>query len=337
MVGHKMRSDIYLIRWSGIGDVLMALCAAHAYGALNGGAVFFVTAPALRPLAECCPWVTVVDAVPLGATAPVVDLSECAHGIGPEHEVDSMCRRLGLTDVLPIHKSLDLNITGSGPAWMYDALGGNELSSVMDNPFARLILIHPGVTDPNRTWSQHYWEVLVHQLLLDGHVVALIGGEKEGQRLQSWKVGDPGAGRLVDLIGKLSLVDTLRVMRMADVLVSADAGPVQLAGASDAAIVGLYTVVSGARRAPYRHGTLGWRFRSVPPACHYFPCYREIKNPSVWPEQRDRLVAEGHLSLGAQFAHWCLRSAPTRYSCMREDITPARVYSAVVNIIGDLS
>jgi hypothetical protein len=333
-----MPTDIFITRWSGIGDVLMALCAAHAYRAVDGGEVYFWTAPALRPLAKCCPWVNVLESFPADPVLPSIDLSDCSHGIGREHEVDSFCRRLGLTEVLPIHKTLDLDLPPMDPdfpslafGWLGGALQRNRSGD-------KMILLHPGITDPNRTWPTDYWLELAHRLLMDGHIVALIGGEKEGQPLDLGRMSFlDGSSRFPNLIGKLSLMGTIQAMRMADVVVSADAGPIQLAGASEAAIVGLYSVASGAHRAPYRHGRLGWRFRSVPPACHHFPCYPEIQNPAVWGPQRDRLMAEGHLALGAQLGHWCLRPDRARYDCLRKDITPARVYAAVLDTLVELS
>jgi ADP-heptose:LPS heptosyltransferase len=324
-----MPTDIFVTRWSGIGDVLMALCAAHAYRAVNGGEVYFWTAPALRPLAACCPWVNVLESFPADPVLPAIDLSDCSHGLGAEHEVDSMCRRLGLTEVLPIHKSLDLEIPAAPSQILHDAFARNDDRD-------SVILLHPGVTDPNRTWPASHWVELAQRLLVDGHIVALIGGEKEGQPLDFSGLSMPRTARFTNLIGRLSLLETVQAMRMASVVVSSDAGPVQLAGASEAAVVGLYSVVSGAHRAPYRHGRMGWRFRSVPPSCHHFPCYPEIRDPAVWPVERDRLLSEGHNTLGRQLGNWCLRPARDRFACMRTELTPARVYSAVREMLEDL-
>ena len=49
-------------------------------------------------------------------------------------------------------------------------------------------------------------------------------------------------------------------------LISPDSGPIQLAAATDIGIVGIYSVIAGANRLPYRHGAAMWRAVAVEPA-----------------------------------------------------------------------
>ncbi|MBK8741330.1 MAG: hypothetical protein IPM02_18235 [Betaproteobacteria bacterium] len=120
------------------------------------------------------------------------------------------------------------------------------------------VLLHPGGGDPNRTWPQKRWVELAQVLIAEGDQVVRIGA------------GSPGDGRwvldlpvpdILDAAQRLSLLATVALMRQADLLVSTDSGPVQLAAASDFSIVGLYSVVPGRNRLPFRHGQPMWHAR----------------------------------------------------------------------------
>ena len=330
-----MPTDILLARWSGIGDVCMALCAAKAYRCINGGRVFLWTAPELRPLAQACPHVTVLEDLtdaPEGVRS--FDLSSAQHGISQLHEVDSFLAFLGLSNVPADNKGLDL-IRPAPTSAIHSALG-------KDFPGDRVALVHPGASDPNRTWPWEHWLDLTNMLLLDGFTVALIGGAKEGTwwelpaNFRRSLVSPRGRARFTNLIGCLSLLGTVSAMSAADVLVSADAGPVQLAGATETAIVGLYSVIGGVSRVPFRHGVPGWRTRIIAPNCHHHPCYHKMLDAATWAERTDILGSEGHKGLGPIFEHWCLRDKAERYWCMRDEITPARVHRGVIDLLADM-
>ena len=317
---------VMISRWSGLGDVCMALCAAHAYKAVTGAEVFFRTAPQFRPLARACPHLAgVIEDRPSPAFREV-PLHDARHGLSAVHEVDSFCEELGLVGVEPFCKTLDLD-PGPEARRRVDELLGPDAS--------RWVVLHPGSVDPNRTWPEDCWINLVNDLTLFGYPVVLIGAT-DGCFKVADKIAPPPSGvRVVDLTGQLTILETVALLQRAAALVSTDGGPIQLAGASRAAIVGLYSVVSGATRMPYRVGGLG--SRAVIPSCNRFPCYRDTHDPVVWAAQNNLLAEAGVIGLGHILGSWCPGSTPTtkepRYHCLKQEITPARVFRAVMEVL----
>ena len=121
-------------------------------------------------------------------------------------------------------------------------------------------------------------------------------------------------------------------MRESDLLVSSDSGPVQLAAATDIGIVGLYSVVPGRNRLPYRHGAAMWRARAVEPACPSFPCYDRMHDPAVMAPYVEALRS-GTLDGGRMLSQWCPEDQS--YRCLRADIGTSQVLSACAELLRD--
>jgi hypothetical protein len=115
-------------------------------------------------------------------------------------------------------------------------------------------------------------------------------------------------------------------MRRSDVLVSADSGPVQLAGATDIGIVGLYSVVAGSCRLPFRHGTASWQAEAVKPSCAFHPCYQLMNDPKVIAPFMQKLQ-EKSLTVQRLFSHWCPDGES--FACMKQQITVPMVIDAI--------
>ena len=115
-------------------------------------------------------------------------------------------------------------------------------------------------------------------------------------------------------------METLALMRLSDILVSTDSGPIQLAGATSIHIVGLYSVVAGRNRLPFRQGVAGWRATALSPPCSYSPCYQ-------WLHDTDFIRQQGIRNLIELYPLWCPN--PVKYQCMSEGITVDAVYAAV--------
>ena len=329
-----MAEPVVISRWSGMGDVCMALCAAHAYKAINGGTVLFQTDSRFHGLARACHHVDFV--VPEGHQVArefrKVALHDASHGLSEGHEVDSFCAALGLgTDVEDRHKTLDLQLS-------LESVQGVEklIGDWADDPAStRRIAIHPGAIDRNRTWPIEHWVELVECLLWKGLHVVLIG--QPGKAHPIARLIDPlsPVNNLKDLTGLLNPLQTVALLRRCAALISTDGGPIQLAGATTTAIIGLYSVVKGANRIPYRVGGLGMD-RILEPNCLYAPCYRFTQRVETWAHQTELLAAVGVTGLGPILGNWCPSAPPlssSRYHCLNKEITPARVMRAILEVL----
>lgn len=318
---------ILLERRGGLGDVLMALGAAHALKAMTGKPIHLLTSPALRELAASCPHLDSVVADDAGVAAlheryrqsggmHHADLGAARFGIGGRHQVDAYLDYFGLT-AAPALKEIVLQ-----PA--PDAAFCAALADLPPVAAGRKrILVHAAEGDPNRTWPAGNWSALCERLAGAGHQVILVGdtGSIPGRGVHA--IAPPGVHTLVD---RLSLFQTLDLMRAADILVTTDSGPVQLAAATSIHIVGLYSVVAPRNRLPFRRGAAAWNSTGVTPACADSPCYRLLSSD-------EGLRRANILDRSQLFSHWCVRE--DKFACMRHEIGVDTVLRALDAAIGE--
>jgi ADP-heptose:LPS heptosyltransferase len=323
-----------LVRMGGLGDVAMALCAARAVRATTGARVAIVTEPDKRDFATACPSIARVLCSPAelaefrrsaGDAIDIHQLGAPQFGFAPEHQVDAYLRALGVV-APPELKALELNI---------DAAAARECEALVAalplRPEGKLrILVHPASSDPNRTWPAARWQALARTLIERGHQVLRIGYGGPAIERGVQELAEPG---VVDVANRLSVLASVALMRLSDLLISSDSGPVQLAGATDIAIVGIYSVVRGSHRLPFRHGTPMWRAAAVEPACPAFACYEKMRDPRVMAPYVEAIQAR-RIDARRMLAEWC----PERVSfrCLREEIDVPRVLAACTQLLRDV-
>ncbi|GAA2237614.1 glycosyltransferase family 9 protein [Streptomyces nogalater] len=109
------------------------------------------------------------------------------------------------------------------------------------------VVLHPGASAPARAWSPHRCAEAVTLLADAGHRVVVTGGP--GERDLTRRVSGEVA---VDLGGRTSPRTLAGVLRLADVVISANTGPAHLAAAVGTPVVSLFApVVPAERWAPH--------------------------------------------------------------------------------------
>ena len=249
----------------------------------------------------------------------VADWSAARFGISRFHQVDSYLVSLGLN--LPdAHKGLKLNLSSDGLSQKIQV----QLDSLPSG--AAKIVIHPGATDPNRTWPQTFWIELVDRLIAVGHAVIVIGVTNAADKRSVVPITHPA---VLDLTDRLDFVGTLQLLRNCNVLISNDSGPIQLAGASDIGLVGLYSVAGGDCRLPYRNGSLTHKAFAVAPDCPFHPCYPKINDGEMLVKFcADQGITDQNAS--TLFGLWCINDK--RYMCTQETSTISKVLDAVAKL-----
>lgn len=178
-----------------------------------------------------------------------------------------------------------------------------------------MVLIHPNVGVPNRTYPQSLWSELVDKFIAEGWSVILIGSNnnfyshKKAVRIEN--------ERVFNVIDKFTMAESAYLMTKASLLVACDSGPVALAAVTDIAICALYSVVPGEFRLPYRHGVPGWNARAINKSCQYYHCASSY-------------------SLGASetFDAWCPNNKT--YSCMKE-YTPSEFFNEIKDFLASVA
>jgi len=308
----------------------MALGAAKALKARFNCALFLGVLPRYRALARACEHVDDVFTSEPALNRAIAqyppetvlgrELTAYMASVSPDHQIDVYLEACGISAPARL-KEIELRLD-PGAETQADAMIASW--PALASGTAR-ILIHPATGDPNRTWPRSRWEELAARLIAAGHQVVVIGSRSARS---DRGVHDLTVSGLVTAVDRLQPLATVALMRHADVLVSTDGGPVQLAGATDIGIVGIYSVVAGKHRLPFRHGEAGWRARAVSPVCPAHPCIQGVADPAV-RERIDRTLREqpGSNPLG----EWCVM--PQRYHCLTHEITVSMVLDACRDLL----
>ena len=323
-------NQLFLIRRAGLGDIVMTFPLIRAIKKANPQIkVNFVTENQYKHLVDSNPDIDCFLPYPIFEKYLIFEknaynLEEAKFGIAETHQVDAYLNHFKLT--LPAEeKSYQLII----PSAIEERI--SEILSEIQNQYRRsgarqwqkMVLLHPAKGDPNRTWPKERWEELARLLVASGNLVITVGSGSTSRNRGVFVLDAEGVVHLED---QLSPIEFVALCKKADVLISTDSGPIQLAGATDIAIVGIYSVVRGKNRLPYRHGKLGWHAVAVEPACPHAPCYEKM-NDTAFMQVYYNQIKEGKLSPAELFSNWCLHTE--KFACTRHQITVQQVWEAI--------
>jgi lipopolysaccharide heptosyltransferase II len=165
----------------------------------------------------------------------------------------------------------------------------------------RWIVLQPGARWLNKRWPVEHFAELARRLAAayDGAKFAVLGGA-EDQTLGR-KIAEAQPSRCLDLTGKLSLPQMVEWIRLSELMVTNDTGPMHVAAALGKPVVGLFGPTEPARTGPYRQieHTLQLDLPCVPcmkSHCTYFKpleCLRGLPPMAVFGAVRKRLDVIG--------------------------------------------
>ena len=142
---------------------------------------------------------------------------------------------------------------------------------------------------------------------------------------------------LLDLTNRLSFLELRVLCQRADVFVSPDSGPVQIAGTTGIGIVALYTTVPARCRLPFRAGYHMWKAIGVEPDCPRKGCYQTLIQNGPGRNQLQAAFRKDYLRPGSQatnkfMGEFCALDTPPTHICLKE-MTPQRVWSACETLL----
>lgn len=280
------------IRYAGMGDVCMFLAAAKAIKKQTNEYIVLETLPCFVEMAQACPHVDRVVSTPF-PTEKVTDLGSAYFGICGIHEVDAFLKAREI-EAPAEDKILELQIPEEARIKIRERL--QNLKLLEHSKKENRVLLLPNVGDPNRTLPKETWESLALKLISLGYEVLIIG------KTDKWNTHE--ISNTFDF-RDLSVFETIALMEQSALLVSTDSGPIQLAGATDIGILGIYSVVSGEHRLPFRKEK---NAIALSVNCPMFPCYSKLIDPA-YADTSGR-------SLGEVYANWC--PARTEFQCMKD-------------------
>lgn len=301
LVNSSTPKQIFLLAES-MGDVLFAAGGLNALRNKLTGRFVCIVPKVYHSLLSLCPWVDDLWDPESVNNEQLEDIyiarvlgnfhlpSHVQHILDKKHQIDSFLTFLGHKDTVGSLKEIVLSLDAIDKTQVDNFLKMNKLER-------KIVLIHPNVGVPNRTWPRQSWAELIEKFIHDGWSVVLIGSNNNFYAHK--KAVEIHDHRVFNAIDKFTMAETIYLMTKASLLVACDSGPVALAGATNIAICALYSVVPGKYRLPYRHGKAGWNALAIDRTCQYYHCANHYS-----------------LDSGETFDAWCPNNK--LYSCMNQ-------------------
>ena len=116
----------------------------------------------------------------------------------------------------------------------------------------RWIALQPGARWPTKRWRVEYFAELVHRLAktFPAARFAILGGAEDKPLGET--ISRAVAGRCLDLCGQTSLPEMVEWLRLCDLMVTNDTGPMHVAAALGKPLVALFGPTEPRRTGPYR-------------------------------------------------------------------------------------
>lgn len=303
---------------SSLGDCMFALSAVKALYAVTKKKITFVTHRAYTELARCNPWIDKVIAIEDLSDHALIDyfyeetqrsahFCEILHILADCHQIDACLRSVG-AKINPKEMSMDIDLS------RHDLTRVDEFFAINNFNDENIVLLHANIGDPNRTWSGENWNILAEKFIHLGWKVVAIGSTNN--KYAETQVHEFTHPAVINAVDQFSILETIHLMRKSQLLVATDSGPVALAGASDIAIVSLYSIVPGYKRIPYRHGRLGWNALCVNLKCKYGHCMqlaidskfcRDVLGTNIQMRRLNNWCPLGDVQ-GDKFRYSCIKS-----------------------------
>ena len=165
---------------------------------------------------------------------------------------------------------------------------------------ARWLLLVPGARWENKRWPAEYFADLVKRLSrADSELrFAILGSVKDAAAAQV--IADVDRQRCLDLTGQTSLPEMIEWVRLSELMVTNDTGPMHVAAALGKPIVAIFGPTDPNRTGPYRQQPNTIQVRHLPCVpclknrCSYvkpLECLRAVTPAMVYEAVRMRLAA----------------------------------------------
>lgn len=297
-----------------MGDLLFLLGSLDAFRRTHPGNIVIITRDILVPLAQRCP---AVDAVwgesQLAQHADEIQQAlkdkrvfECIDTriiFAPMHQQAAICERINT----PFSEATQRLVLPRSDMERENVRRFMEQHQLQDQ---RVVLLHPVIGSPNRSWPQASWRELSTRFLHAGWQVVMIGSNHNTCHFKT--MPEQYDQRIINAVDRFSPLETIELMEHCDLLIATDTGPVALAAASHIAVCALYSVIPGQYRIPIRRGKTGWNSSAINSGCGFGQCGAGFIDPAFrqWLGEEKLVTVSGHA-----FSDWC--PADDKFACLR--------------------
>jgi len=164
-----------------------------------------------------------------------------------------------------------------------------------DVPHPQLVL-NLGARWPTKRWPpQHFAAIARRAVESQGAGLIAVGSADDRPLVEALRK-ELGSLPLLDLSGRTSLLQLAALARQSTLFLSNDTGPLHVAAAAGATVVGIYTCTSPQLTGPFGPNAIAvktcvWCAASFRKRCRRLDCFAELGPDRVWPAVESRLAA----------------------------------------------
>lgn len=202
------------------------------------------------------------------------------------HAVDRVLRVVAALGLEGFKPSFHISLGDQNRLWARETLASVPRPRLLLNLGARWL---------TKRWpSEHFAEVARRAAAEFGAGLVCVGARADLPLAVALRVA-LGPLPLLDLSGQTTLLQLAALARESDLFVSSDTGPLHLATAAGASVVGIYTCTNPRLTGPYGPSATTvqscvWCAPSFRKTCDRLECFAELNPDRVWPVVRDRLI-----------------------------------------------
>jgi lipopolysaccharide heptosyltransferase I len=202
------------------------------------------------------------------------------------HAVDRIRRVVAALGLVEFEPSFHIPTTAHDRRW-----AAESLASV---PRPRLIF-NLGASWLTKRWPpEHFAEVARRAVSEFGAGLVAVGSSSDRPLVASLR-SHLGTLPLLDFSGQTNLLQLAALAEQSDLFISNDTGPLHVAAAAGASVVGIYTCTSPRLTGPYGPRAITvescvWCAASLRKSCDRLECFSELSADRVWPVVRSRLL-----------------------------------------------
>jgi heptosyltransferase-1 len=174
-----------------------------------------------------------------------------------------------------------------------DRRGAADLIANVPRP---LLMLNVGARWVTKRWPPASFAEVARRAVVERGAGLVAVGAPEDRALVDELIAALGPLPCLDLCGKTTLPGLAAVASLADCFLSNDTGPLHLAAATGARVVGVYTCTDPARTGPYGPRAVAvrscvWCAPSFVKRCDRLECMDELTPERVWPAVDRQLAA----------------------------------------------
>ncbi len=144
---------------------------------------------------------------------------------------------------LNVLESFGVTVTDRASVLMVDNTSETQIRDLLERQGIDkkdfLVVIHPGGNWDLKRWPARHFTLLIEELMRDGRIKVIVSGSGQDVALaETITSGLPR--RPLILAGKINLKQLMALMKRADCVVSADSGPLHIAGGVGSSVVGIF-------------------------------------------------------------------------------------------------